>query len=112
MSAIGKGDWVQCVATDDGHPIYVVRGDGVYFCEAVITLPGPKTCTLCGEPDGRPGLVLTGVTPAGAAWCPCNFRPLGRGGKRRLVNSYADYRRSDVADAIAYAMAAFHGRLR
>lgn len=81
MSAIGKGDWFQCIRTDtaEGDPYSVFAGS-TYYCEALIhgaAHGGP--CPFCGG-SPRIGLVLSGVTPRGQGWCPCNFRPMGGGG--------------------------------
>lgn len=81
MSAIGKGDWVQCVRTDaeEGDPCSVFAGR-TYYCEGLINglvRPEYGLC-LCGTIPTT-GLVLSGVTAPGCGWCPCNFRPLGGG---------------------------------
>ncbi len=75
MSAIGKGDWVQCVSVKGCHcgcGGATVRVDGVYVVESV--------CTHIPE---SPGLTLEGhPTPAPHHCYPANmFKPLGGNAK-------------------------------
>ena len=71
MSAIGKGDWLQCInpACDGEHG---VRNGSVYCVEELV---GGGVCDVCG--DLGPGLELVGVRRCDSSWCRCYFRPLG-----------------------------------
>lgn len=92
MSAIGKGDWVECVR-DDWAPDAQIKAGHLYLVEGS-KLAG--LCTYCGDGLG-PGFLLAGVNTAasGFSWCACTLRPIWRGDKS-LIETLLE----PVADAI------------
>jgi hypothetical protein len=80
MSAIGKGDWVQCIdpACDGGADADGILCGNVYV---VAYLTPDDLCEKCG--DAGPGFEVVGTPPSddGSSWCACQFRPLGGNAK-------------------------------
>jgi hypothetical protein len=84
MSAIGKGDWVQCVDPDYLLPDRsgVVFG-GVYCVDDLV--PASLPCFTC---EAMEGFELVGVPRSpGTCWCAHQFRPLGGNSKARTAPS-------------------------
>jgi hypothetical protein len=78
MSAIGPGDWVECVR----RPRLGVLVAGALYCTAEIERY-PTACRSCGK--ACPGIRLVGeVNPSAAGWDghdwwgSCLFRPIYR----------------------------------
>lgn len=83
MSAIGPGDFVECVREDPDVPVSAVPGQ-VYQVREVkrATLDGSWwMCSICGNLSKDDVLDLVGfkVDPH-SAFCLCCFKPAGRRG--------------------------------
>ena len=80
MSAIGPGDWVECIART-GRPDLCVPG-GLYCVEALV--PAFGTCPACEDGSDIEGMIFVGQpkerndTGQYWSWCPCRFRPVYR----------------------------------
>jgi hypothetical protein len=74
VSAIGPGDWVECVNPEVGDGSDFVRLGAIYCVEELVGVDWPTPC--CG---GVVGMELVGVPRSeDEAWCPCAFRPIYR----------------------------------
>lgn len=79
MSAIGPGDWVECLK--GSSMISDCVPGGLYCVEAIV--PAEGECPQCGD-DTPEGLLFSGhkkrLSPCGLywSWCPCRFRPIYR----------------------------------
>lgn len=76
MSAIGKGDWVQCITPVMLNGIGAQLGH-VYCVEAIDPCPPwGGECDACGPVEEQ--IVLVGVRlPPDYGFCHCAFKPLG-----------------------------------
>lgn len=79
MSAIGPGDWVECL-TPSPDTNACVEG-GLYCVEALV--PAFGGCPVCDD-DMPEGMIFAGHPREPAwggylkSWCPCRFRPIYR----------------------------------
>lgn len=78
MSAIGKGDWVECIHAQPGVRGGVLRHGAVYCVDAVIEGVGSCTHTAAigitlTDPETKSWAPITGAEDA---WSLDRFRPL------------------------------------
>lgn len=96
MSAIGKGDWVECVRITKGD--YQIRLRDIYCVEAVVPQPGScRGCEAHGVVCERVGIVLVGVRVGERlrAWCSRAFAPIYRP-KSSLIQQLSQPINADV----------------
>lgn len=75
MSAIGPGDWVECISAPKG-----ILSVGALYCVSAVS-PNERPC-VC-HPDKSIGLrFVNGANPPQwGFWCGQHFRPIYPGGK-------------------------------
>lgn len=73
MSAIGPGDWVECVKQPiETHPLMITVKVGGLYCVSCFDTEDSK-CPTCGNTGF--GIYLVGDTPNDdQARCPCRYR--------------------------------------
>ena len=73
MSAIGKGDWVECIdaTPHPWHPELTLVLGRIYYVRAIASVFDWSTDTY------RDGLLLADVSSDPHAYNPARFRPLG-----------------------------------
>lgn len=72
MSAIGKGDWVECICTAPGATFFQV---GSLYCVAAIEAPRARGCEVC---DGSCVGLKVERQPRERWLAGCCFRPIYR----------------------------------
>ena len=77
MSAIGPGDWVECIRTGDGRADHPGRGFTLGKLYCVREVSAKNYPCPCGRTCG--GLRFTNMKdPAIGWWSACAFRPIYR----------------------------------